>query len=486
MRARRRAVPLMLAVLAAALAAGCATPHGAGDAAARRARLEALRRTAAADAYENCRDSAVNIGVKRPDPAKPGNHIIEFGSGVVLTETGYILTNAHAFRRGGACAAGFHKGKEYPGRLVALDEQRDLAIIKIKPEAPLKPMRLGRSADLVVGEQIVTMGNPFGMGLTVTYGITSAIGRGTKSDYTYFPEMIQTSASINPGSSGGPLLNVFGECVGINTTAKTGANDIGFAIPMDRIREALPDVLAPEGRFGFVLGLALETDGPARVKAVVPGSPAEAAGVRAGDIIFRAGKAAVGSAVDFCLALMGCRGGQSLPLAVLRDGRTVDITVALATIEPRAPETVAAPVPGLVCDFYEGPWDVLPDFTSLKPAATTKVETFDLGKYKGRDTFALRFTGCVAVPADGVYAFYLTSDDGSRLYIGDRLVVDNDGLHQPTTRRGFIPLKAGKHAITVAYFERSDAEELKVAWEGPGVKKQPIPAAALSSREAGK
>ena len=485
MGARLRAVPLMLAVFAAALAAGCATSPGAGDAAARRARLEALRHTPAAEAYENCKDSVVNIGIKRRDPNKPGNDITEFGSGVVLTETGYILTNAHAFRRGGSCAAGFHKGKEYPGKLVAIDEQRDLAVVKIKPEGPLKPMKLGCSGDLIVGEQIVTMGNPFGMGLTMTYGIVSALARSTKSEYTFYPEMVQTSASINPGSSGGPLINVFGECVGLNSTERMGANDIAFAIPIDRIREALPDVLSPEGRFGFVLGVTLDPDGPARVKEVAKGSPAEAAGVRPGDLIFRAGQAPVAGPVDFYLALMDFRGGQTLPLAVLRDRRSTDVAVALAKIEPRAPDTVVGPAPGLMCDFYEGDWHALPDFASLKPAATAKVENFDLAKYKGRDFFALRFTGYLEVPADGIYAFYLTSDDGSRLYVGDRLVVDNDGAHAAATKRGFIPLKAGKHAITVAYFDRTETEELKVAWEGPGVKKGPIPASALFVRGAG-
>ena len=481
-----RATSLIAVVLAAAVVAGCGAPSGAGDAAVRRARLDALRRTAAAEVYENCKDSVVNIGIRRPDASKPGVNVIEYGSGVVLTETGYVLTNAHAFRHGGTCAAGFHKGKEYPARLVAQDEQRDLAIVKISPERPLKPLKLGRSADLVVGEQIITMGNPFGMGLTVTYGIVAALGRSTKSEYTFYPEMIQTSASINPGSSGGPLLNVFGECVGLNSTERMGANDIGFAIPADRLREALPDVLAPEGRFGFVLGLTLETDGPARVKEVAKGSPAEAAGVRAGDIIFRAGKATVGSAAEFYLALMEFRGGQTLPLALLRGGRGVDVAAALAKIEPRAPDTVVAPAPGLMGELYEGQWEAVPDFSTLKPAATTKVETFDLAKYKGRDFFALRFTGYLEVPADGIYAFYLTSDDGSRLSIGDRLVVDNDGLHPAVTKRGFIPLKAGKHAITVAYFERSGDEALGVSWEGPGVKKGPIPATALFARGAGR
>jgi S1-C subfamily serine protease len=470
-------------VLLVALAAGCAAGN---DPAARRARLEAIRHTAAVEVYQDGKGSVVNIGVHRPDPSKQGVMIIEYGSGVVLHEAGYILTNSHALRHGGMCGVGFHQGKEFPARIVAVDEQRDLAVLKIEPDRPLRPVPLGHSRDLLVGEQIITMGNPFGMGLTVTYGIVSALNRSTKSDYTFFPNMIQTSASINPGSSGGPLLNVFGELVGINATARLGANDIGFAIPVDRIREAMPEVLDPEGRFGYRLGLRVETDGPARVAAVEKGSPADAAGVRAGDVVIRAAKTTVLSGVDFYLALLDCRGGQRLPLSLLRQGKVIEVTATPAQVEPRPPDGAVSPAPGLVCDYFEGQWEALPDFASLKAAASGRADTFDLGKYKGRDFFGLRFTGYVDVPADGIWAFYLASDDGSRLYVGDRLVVDNDGLHAMTEKRGFIPLKAGKHAITVLCFERTGEEGLRVSWEGPKVKKQPIPATALFARGAAK
>jgi serine protease Do len=475
-------VLVLIPVLLVALAAGCEPSSARLDPAARRARLEAIRLTAAADVFRECKDSVVNIGLKRQDPANPALTRLEFGSGIVLHEAGYILTNAHAFRHGGTLGVGFHQGREYVGRLVALDEQRDLAVIKIDPEQPVKPLRLGRSADLVVGEQVVTLGNPYGMGMTVTYGIVSAIGRATKSDYSFYPDMIQTSASINPGSSGGPLLNVFGECVGINTTEKMGANNIGFAIPSDRIRAELPEVLSPQGRYGFILGLSVAADGLARVTEVAKGSPAEAAGVRVGDLVIRAGQTSVASALDLSLALMPFRAGQTLPLLILREGRSIDLTVTLAKDEPRAPEAVDAVVPGLVCDVYEGAWKSLPDFASLKPAATEKVQTFDLGKHKGRHLFGLKFTGYLQVPAEGAYTFYAASDDGSRLYIGDRLVVDNDGMHSMWEKYGFIPLKVGKHAITVTYFEHAGEHDLKVSWEGPGIKKQPIPASALFSR----
>ena len=467
------AAGLLLAV------AGCAaTGPSAGRAAGAEGRLRA-RRSIAVEAYEACRRSVVNVGVTRQDPKDPKVTHFERGSGVVLSASGYVLTNAHSLRNGGQSAAGLQGGKDHPARVVALDDRRDLAILKIEPDEPLRPIVLGHSRDLLIGEPVVCLGNPFGMGLSVSSGIVSAVGRATQSDYTFHPDMIQTDASTNPGNSGGPLVNALGEMVGLSTTTKLGANNIGFAIPVDRIREALPEMLDPEGRGGFVLGMEVAADGPARVTAVAEGSPAQAAGLRAGDLVVRVGGASTCSGLDVDLALLGVRGGEPLILRVLRGGRFLDLTAHPTAIEPLAPVAAADLEPGLTREMYTGQWDALPDFAALKPAETAKADAFDLGPGQGKDGFALRFTGYLDVPADGVYGFYTASDDGSRLWIGDRLVVDNDGLHPAAERRGFIPLRAGKHPITVAYFERGGEESLKVSWEGPGLLKQPIPASAL-------
>jgi len=471
---------MVLAAGALVCAAGCVAPPAAT------ASRDARRYTAAAEVYPLCRESVVTLGVSRRDEKDPKTTHTEFGSGVVLHEAGYILTNAHALRYGGKAVAGFCDKREFPARVVAVDEGKDLAILKVEvPGRALKPIRLGHSRDLIVGERVVSMGSPFGMGLTVTEGVVSALGRATKSEYTFYPDMVQTDANPNPGGSGGPLLNVWGELVGLNTTMRAGANDIGFAIPVDRIRASLPEVLDAEGRFGFVLGLQVATDGPAQVTGVTRGSPAEAAGVRAGDVVTGAGPAVIAGGIDFYLALVECRPGQALPMHLLRDGKAVNATVTPGKVEPRAADSVSGVVGGLNCACYEGKWDRLPDFTLLRPAGAGKAAAFDLAPYRGKDNFALKFTGYIDIPADGIYAFYTASDEGSRLWIGDRLVVDNDGLHAKTERRGFLSLKAGKHPITVAYFERLRDEELKVSWEGPGIPKQPVPASVLFSAGPG-
>ena len=472
-------------VLAMALASGCGPQAGAPDTAARRAERDALRRTAAVKVFQEARESAVNIGATRADAANPNVRQTEFGSGVVLHEAGYVLTNAHLLKNGGDLAVGFDGGRDYPARVVAADASKDLALLKIDAPERFKPIRLGRSEGLMVGEPVITMGNPFGMGMTVAEGIVSAIGRSTQSEFAFYPEMIQTDATTNPGSSGGPLLNIVGELVGINTTKRLGADNIAFAIPVDTIVEGLPEMLDVEGRFGFVLGMRVAMEGRPEVAAVDKGSPAEAAGIRVGDVVMRVGREPVASGVDFLLALVDCHGGQPLPMRVVRGSQFLDMTVTPRQVEPRQPDKAEGLAAGVAWAAYEGQWQTVPDVAGLTPAKTGVAATFDLGEFAGKDAFALKFTGYVEVPADGIYAFYTASDDGSRLYVGDRLVVDNDGLHPVRERRGFVPLLKGKHAVTVTIFELSGDEVLKVLWEGPGIAKQPIPASAIFHAAAG-
>jgi hypothetical protein len=187
----------------------------------------------------------------------------------------------------------------------------------------------------------------------------------------------------------------------------------------------------------------------------------------------------VAGGLDVHFALVGVEGGTALPMQVLRDGKFVSLTVTPTGVEQRPAEKVADLVSGLARVHYRGKWERLPDFSGLKPVKTGTSATFDLGEYAGKDGFALKFTGYIDVPADGVYAFYTASDDGSRLHVAGQLVVDNDGLHAKQEARGFISLAKGKHAITCTYFEGGGGEALTVSWEAPDFRKQPIPASAL-------
>lgn len=164
------------------------------------------------------------------------------------------------------------------------------------------------------------------------------------------------------------------------------------------------------------------------------------------------------------------------------DGRASGPVSAAFTRETtlRPAERVARSAPGLAYDYYEGEWSQLPDFDALTPAARGVAPKFDLSARRRDDHLGFRFQGYVQVPRDGVYTFYSESDDGSRLFVGDRLLADNDGIHGMTEKRGQIALQAGRHPITVVFFEGRGGEGLVVRWEGPGLAKQEIPASALS------
>lgn len=136
-------------------------------------------------------------------------------------------------------------------------------------------------------------------------------------------------------------------------------------------------------------------------------------------------------------------------------------------------------VKGIVYEYFEGVWETLPDFDTLKAVEKGEAAQIDLSKAKRSEQFALRFRGFVEVPRDGRYVFHTVSDDGSKLFIGDEEIVNNDGLHGPDEKSGEILLKAGRHALTVVFFENAGGEALEVSWEGPDLPKAAIPAAAL-------
>jgi hexosaminidase len=168
---------------------------------------------------------------------------------------------------------------------------------------------------------------------------------------------------------------------------------------------------------------------------------------------------------------------------ILKNGRSSGVVeYYFRKLRPLEPVQVADAVPGLAYAYYEGSFQKLPSFDELEAAANGVVDTFDLSARKRDDNFALTFTGYVEVPADGTYTFYLSSDDGSRLLIGSDPVVDNDGLHAASEKSGQVILKAGKHPIRVEYFQAGGGRALQVSYEGPGVTKQAIPAAALWHR----
>ena len=216
------------------------------------------------------------------------------GSGVVIRKEGFIITNYHVVRDGKEILVSFgpeYDKQTYKASVISFVEKEDLALIKIQRDGGFETIPLGRSEDLMPGETAIAIGNPYGQTISVNAGIISGLHRDVPipqppdGHVLVFPEMIQTDAAINSGNSGGPLLNINGELIGINTAMNNQAQNIGFAIPVDRVRSVLENqLLSPETAPAW-LGFEIEPGDHLCIAKVVPGSPAAKAGLKPGDCI---------------------------------------------------------------------------------------------------------------------------------------------------------------------------------------------------------
>src|SRR3954469_25702308 len=270
---------------------------------------QSARRTPLVSVVEKISPAVVNISaqstVREADPffgifgLGTERQAQSLGSGLIIDRNGIVVTNAHVIEGASRITVTLLDGRELEADLLGSDRDADIAVLKVKASG-LPALPLGRSSDLMIGESVIAIGNPFGLSNTVTTGVLSAVGRTVPSERgeRMFTDFLQTDASINPGNSGGPLVNILGDVIGINTAIVSGANGIGFAIPADRARRVVTDLL----RFGELhplwTGLRLVSIDPelarrndlgvvrgAYVFKVYPGSPAAQAGLAEGDVI---------------------------------------------------------------------------------------------------------------------------------------------------------------------------------------------------------
>ena len=284
------------------------------------------------------------------------------GSGFVVEDDGYILTNSHVVAKADEIVVTFGDGhnskeKEYPAKLVAADPKTDIALIKIEADRKLPTLKLGDSDKLEVGEWVMAIGNPFGFAQSVTVGVVSAksrvIGAGPYDDF------IQTDASINPGNSGGPLLNIDGQVVGINSAIYTGGMSqgnvgIGFAIPINAVKSMYDDLKAGEIKRGW-LGVAIQgvTDelktildlpsaSGALISEVFAGSPAEKGGLKRQDVIIKFNGEDVESSGDLPKIVAAVKPGSKVKIKIIRDGKEKSISMKLGNMPDEQQELVTS------------------------------------------------------------------------------------------------------------------------------------------------
>jgi serine protease Do len=258
------------------------------------------------------------------------------GSGAVIHPSGYVLTNAHVVAQSSELKVIFADKSELPATIVASLPEYDLAILRVHPKAPLKALKFGHSDDLMVGETVVAIGNPLGLQHSVTTGVVSALGRDlTENSQAVFHDIIQTDAAINPGNSGGPLLNILGELIGVNTAIRSDAQNVGFAIPVDRVRSRLPELLGVDlrglGKLGLVWGNEVEGRGVTIAK-VEPGSPAQRANLAAGQVVTGVAGTPAMNLIDVLVATLEQPVGRPFTVTVQDGGGRRDVRLAIEVL----------------------------------------------------------------------------------------------------------------------------------------------------------
>ncbi|HEY6835172.1 MAG TPA: trypsin-like peptidase domain-containing protein [Gaiellaceae bacterium] len=259
------------------------------------------------------------------------------GSGFVYDADGHIATNAHVVEGASSIKVTFWNGKTYNASLVGSDPTSDLAVIKVDaPASVIKPLQVGDSSALQVGDGVVAIGSPFGLQETVTSGIVSALHRSISSLTNFtIPDAIQTDAAINHGNSGGPLLNTAGQVVGINSqiAGDSGGNEgVGFAIPSNAVRSVVSQLISSGKAEHPYLGVSIDsTASNALLAGVRPGTPAAKAGLQKGDVVTAMGGHTISTPDELASAVSSFKPGESVSLTYERNGQSHTVQVKLAT-----------------------------------------------------------------------------------------------------------------------------------------------------------
>ena len=328
-----------------------------------------LRRTATVRVVESAGPAVVNITTEKmaaggspfqqPIPQSPFQNyfnnlfaprtprsVQNLGSGVIISPQGHVLTNEHVVALATRISVTLADGRAFDAQIVGADPTNDLAVLLIETDVPLPWVRPSSSRDVMVGEPVIAIGNPFGLSNSVTTGVLSATNRSINAYGRTFHGFLQTDASINPGNSGGPLLNAEGSLIGVNTAIYDGAEGIGFAIPIDVATRVVEELIEHGELLPVTLGIEFQDLDPALrevmelpreirgalINEVQPDGPAQSAGLRRGDIVARIDDHWLQSARQLFEILETVTPDQTLELEIWRDGSAQNVFIVAQEI----------------------------------------------------------------------------------------------------------------------------------------------------------
>ena len=344
-----------------------------------------MRYTATVLAIQQAEPAVVNIEGNKPAAPSAGNEgqlVNGMGAGVIIDSRGYILTNQHVVQDVSKIEVTLHDGTQLIGRLIDRDAETDLALIKVDSKRKLPIVRCGTSSDLMRGEPVIAIGNPYGYHHTVTEGIISALHRDIPvNGVQEYPDLIQTDASINPGNSGGPLLNSDGEMIGINAAVRIGAQGIGFAIPVDRAIDIAARMVANHRRNKFDNSLEVETvyvEGESRLRIVSASGNKD---LGRGDIVTKMNGQAVKNRLEYELSIVDVTPNSEVELEFVREGvssKTKLVSKATQTARSQLVSSSVSKVTAATCT--EAAFNLIG--LRLDVADASKVRAID-ASYKG-------------------------------------------------------------------------------------------------------
>jgi len=399
------------------------------------------------------------------------NDTLNSGAGAVIHPSGFILTADHVTRDFKGVAI-FGLTRE-PYQIIGRLPEKDLAILKVAAPKPRAFLPLGHSAEVQEGETVLAIGNPGGRGIVFSQGIVSCASMDPSwpsiLSQTYWrdtfehgvgrDDFIQFDAASNPGNSGGPLINAAGELIGVVAAKLNGEEAINWAIPVDRARRFFDYLVQPEEAEGFWVGAEVALVTPrATISAVAEDSPAVKAGLAAGDVILSLDDIAVRNGPDWLLGLAGHKAGARVPLQFEHAGTVKSASLTLAPYPLGQPVTKNGKSPGLRFALYRPAQGTqlrkIPDFTSLKPVdegSIAKLSPDDF-VHGSKDNYAAVYRGYLEFPKAGHYRLILSSDDGSKCFLNQRLIIDNDFGHPDLPLSRSVRVPAGLVPVRIEYF----------------------------------